>query len=273
MKISLHIKVLVGVSMYSTDFQVFEFSKIIPKYCYYILLRDIENQYNQELNQGLIFNSKVHRDRLIIWIDENFNIHKSELEKYIIGDCYDVRFLSLRTDKILQIFHRNNEIRILTDEIELAGNIFQDLCSYFKEDNIDSKLYFNNEIECLIKVIQNIKQLDGKRNFYNISMSEVISQIKDLYVRAEDLRIIDDTEGFINYFKRINIKNEEVLNEFNKRLEVYEDLKNNLKKLNEIIQYFSNLKYGIYKTNLINNCRDCLKKKNYEALVKYLQQD
>ena len=123
MKINLHIKVLVGLSLFSSDFQVFEFSKIIPKYCFYIILRDIENDYNDKLTQGVVFNINIRRDRFIIWIEENFNIHRNKLANYIAGDCYDVRFMYLRTDRVLQLFMKDNEIRILTDEIELAGNI------------------------------------------------------------------------------------------------------------------------------------------------------
>lgn len=271
MKINLHIKVLVGVSLFSTDFQVFEFSKIIPKYCFYIILRDLENEYNDDLQQGIIFNVNARRDRLLIWIEENFNIHKDELVKFIAGDYYDIRFMSLRTDKILQIFMRDNEIRILTDEIELAGNIFQDLCVFFKVDHLETTINFPDNVQALDATCKRIQKHDNMRNNYNINMTDIISRIKELFVRAEDSRLMDDIDGFINYFKRINIKNQEILDEFKNRTEIYEALITDLKKLNEIIQLFSNLKYGNFKNKLISNARQCIKDKNYSLLISTIQ--
>lgn len=92
MKINLHIKVLIGLSLYNSDFQVFEFSKVIPKYCFYILLRDIEKEYNDDLSSGVIFNINVRRNRLLDFLEENFNIAYETLEMFIAGENYDVRF-------------------------------------------------------------------------------------------------------------------------------------------------------------------------------------
>lgn len=271
MKINLHIKVLIGLSLYNSDFQVFEFSKVIPKYCFYILLRDIEKEYNDDLSSGVIFNINVRRNRLLDFLEENFNIAYETLEMFIAGENYDVRFLSLRTDKVLQVFMANNEIRILTDEIELAGNLFQDMCVYFKGENIDSVINYPEFVAELDVTIKRIQKLDSLRNKTNINMTEIISQIKELFVRAEDGRLVDDMTGFINYFKRINIKNQQILDEFNARSEIYTQLINDLKKLNTLIQYFANLKSGSYRNKVISMARQCLKDKNYSTLLKVVQ--
>ncbi len=112
MNINLHIKVLVGTSFYGKDFQVFEFNKIIPKYCFYILLRDdILTQYKIYLKQGVSFKINERLDRLLLWLESNFNIPFKELATFKNNDnTYDIRFLSLRTDKVLQIFMQNNTV-------------------------------------------------------------------------------------------------------------------------------------------------------------------
>lgn len=270
MKINLFIKVLVGMSLFNTDFQVFEFSKVIPKYCFYILLRDFENEYNDDLNHGVIFNLNIRRDRLLIWIQENFNIGIQTLELFIAGDNYNIRFRSLRTDKLLEIYMRDNEIRILTDEIELAGNIFQDMCQFFQVKDLDSIINYPDNVSMLDESIKKVQKLDSSRNKFSINMTDIISQIKDLFVRCEDNRLIEDFDGFSKYFNKINIKNQEILDEFNMRSKIYKDLMEELKTVNNIIQQFSNLKCGEFKNKLVLSCRQCIKDRDYDMLLKVI---
>ena len=112
MNINLHIKVLVGNSYYGKDFQVFEFNKIIPKYCFYILLRDdLLAQYKIQLKQGVSFRINERLERLLLWLESNFNIPLKELSNFKNNDnTYDIKFLSFRTDKVMQIFMQNNTV-------------------------------------------------------------------------------------------------------------------------------------------------------------------
>jgi len=111
MNINLHIKVLVGTTFYGKDYQVYEFNKIIPKYCFYILLRDeLLKQYNEAPEQGVEIQVNERLERLLIWLEQNFNISKKELEKFKKAEIYDIRFLSLRQDKVIQIFLQNNTV-------------------------------------------------------------------------------------------------------------------------------------------------------------------
>lgn len=271
MKINLHIKVLIGLSLYNTDFQVFEFSKVIPKYCFYVLLRDLQKDYVGDINYGIIFNINTRRDRLLTFLQNNFNISYETLEMFIVQDVYDVRFLSIRSNKVIQIYMKEDEIRILTEDIELAGNLFQDMCVYFQDENVDSVINYPKSQEELQYTIKRIEKLSAMRNSSSINMTEITSQIKELFVRAEDSRLVEDLPAFINYFKRINMKNQDILEEFNSRHEVYTELIQELKKMNTIIQYFANLKYGIYRNKVITTSRECLKNKNYALLLKIIK--
>lgn len=271
MMVNLHIKVLIGISLFAKDFQVFEFSKVIPKYCFYILLRDPED-YQDELTQGIIYNSTAKLERLILWLVDNFNIPRSELETFIKSDkAYCIRFLSLRTDKKLEIYMKETEIGILTDEIELAGNIFQDLCVFNNVQNQNTTVNYKEYINELSVLLKRVEKLDSARNQYNINMSEIIGQIKDLYVRAEDSRILEDLNTFRKYFVRINLKNVEILDEFEKRSSTYSSLISDMKKINNIIQLFANLKYGQFNNKVIAQSRQCLKEKKYSLLLKVVK--
>jgi Bardet-Biedl syndrome 2 protein len=252
MNINLHIKVLVGTSFYAKDFQVFEFNKIIPKYCFYILLRDDVNQYKKELKQGVTLEVNQRLERLLIWLEQNFNIPIRELSVFKNTEgVYDIRFLSLRTDKVLQIFMQNTTMKIYTDEIELAGNILQDVCGFFQITDIDTQISYLETVEVLNSLINRVEHLYTIRNRFNINMAEIITVIKDLFVRSEDNRLLDNLQAFKEYFIKINAKNLELLDEFEKRTNSKEELDTHLRQLNGLITNFANLK-GI---NPINSSR------------------
>lgn len=273
MNINLHIKVLVGKSYFLDDYQVFEFNKIIPKYCFYILLRD-DISYKNDVVQGIsfIFNERI--ERLILWLETFFNIPKKELETYRPNEItYNIRFMSLRTDKILQISVKNEKESILeisTEEMDLCGNIFQDMCTYFNITDLDTNINYKKIVNKYSENINRISELDQTRNQYNINMTEIIQLIKDLFVKAEDNRLLDNIKDFKDYFRKINVKNLELLDEYEKRTKAYEQLISDLKVVNEIIQIFSNLKAGKYKNEVVNQCRNCIRKKNYNLLLKIL---
>jgi hypothetical protein len=273
MNINLHIKVLVGKSYYLDDYQVFEFNKIIPKYCFYILMRN-DIAYKNDVVQGISFKFNERIERLILWLEAFFNIPKKELETYRPDEnTYNIRFMSLRTDKILQISVKNDKnytLEISTEEMELCGNIFQDMCSYFNIADLDTNINYKKVVSKYSENINRISELDQSRNQYNINMTEIIQLIKDLFVKAEDNRLLDNIKDFKDYFRKINVKNLELLDEYEKRTKAYEQLISDLKVVNGIIQTFSNLKAGKYKNEVVNQCRNCIRKKNYNLLLKIL---
>ena len=273
MNINLHIKVLVGKSYFLDDYQVFEFNKIIPKYCFYILLRD-DISYKNDVIQGINFRFNERIERLILWLETFFNIPKKELETYRPNEnTYNIRFMSLRTDKILQIsvkYEKESILEISTEEMELCGNIFQDMCTYFNITDLDTNINYKKIVNKYSENINRISELDQTRNQYNINMTEIIQLIKDLFVKAEDNRLLDNIKDFKDYFRKINVKNLELLDEYEKRTKAYEQLISDLKVVNEIIQIFSNLKAGKFKNEVVNQCRNCIRKKNYNLLLKIL---
>ena len=271
LNINLHIKVLVGTNYYLNDFQVFEFNKIIPKYCFYIILRD-EKEYESKVDQGISFEYNDRIERLILFLSSSFNLAKNDVESFKKDDkTFRIRFRSLRTEKILEISVENgNILKILTDEMELCGNLLQDLALFLKQDNIDTNFKYNKLAESYSPIFDRIEILDKERNHFNINMSEIIGIIKDLFVKAEDNRLIDNIRSFKEYFRKIDVKNIELLDEFEKRSEKYNQLLLDLKSVNQLIQMASNLKVGNFKKVITNGCRDCIKKKDYKLFMKII---
>jgi hypothetical protein len=98
--------------IFSKDFQVFEYNKVIPKYCFYILVRGDNVQIKELPKQGITMTINERYERLLLFLEKSFNIPVKELALFKTNDCYDLKFLSLRTDKVLQIFLQNNTVFI-----------------------------------------------------------------------------------------------------------------------------------------------------------------
>ena len=269
--INLHIKVLVGTNSFLDDYQVLEYNKIIPKYCFYILLRE-DNEYTSKLGQGISLDYNDRIDRLIIFLESSFNIPKSDLDTFKKDEkTFRIRFRSLRTDKILEINIKNGKkLYILTDEIELCGNLVQDLATYLSQKDLNTTISYSKYAKSFEKIFERIEILDNERNHFNINMTDIITSIKDLYVKAEDNRLIDNIRGFKDYFRKIDVQNSQLLDEFEKRSDKYQQLLTDLKSVNEMIQLGSNLKCGTFKKNMVTECRKCIKEKNYNLLMKII---
>ena len=269
--INLHIKVLLGTNSLVDDYVVLEYNKIIPKYCFYILLRE-EEEYKSKLHQGISITFDDRIERLILFLEEKFNIPAKEIETFKKDDVtFKIRFRSLRTDIILEInVKKGNKLSILTDEIELCGNLLQDLAVFLGKEDLDTNINFSNYAKSFEPLFNRIEQLDNERNHLNINMSDIITNIKDLYVKAEDNRLIDNIKGFEDYFRKIDVQNAQLLDEFEKRSEKYQQLLNDLKSVNEMIQLGSNLKCGKFKKEMVSECRKCIRNKDYALLMKII---
>ena len=269
--INLHIKVLLGTNSLVDDYIVLEYNKIIPKYCFYILLRE-EDEYKSKLKQGISFTFDDRIERLILFLEEKFNIPAKEISAFKKDDAnFKIRFRSLRTDIILEInVLKGNKLSILTDEIELCGNLVQDLAQFLNKEDLNTNIDYKKYAQSYEEIFKRIEVLDNERNHININMSDIITNIKDLYVKAEDNRLIDNIKGFKDYFRKIDVQNNQLLDEFEKRSEKYQQLLSDLKSVNEMIQLGSNLKCGKYKKEMVSECRKCIKNKDYALLMKII---
>ena len=269
--INLHIKVLLGTNSLVDDYVVLEYNKIIPKYCFYILLRE-EEEYKSKLSQGVSINFDDRVERLILFLEEKFNIPAKEFESFKEDDLnFRVRFRSLRTDIILEInVRKGNKLSILTDEIELCGNLLQDLAIFLNKEDLNTTIDYSEYAKSYEPLFKRIEDLDNERNHLNINMTDIITNIKDLYVKAEDNRLIDNIKGFEDYFRKIDVQNAQLLDEFEKRSEKYQQLLNDLKSVNEMIQLVSNLKCGKSKKAMVSECRKCIRNKDYILLLKII---
>ena len=68
----------------------------------------------------------------------------------------------------------------------------QDLCADFTITDLNSHIEYPFLINDLSVVTKSIERLDNLRNHFTLNMAEIITYIKDLFVRTEDNRFLLD---------------------------------------------------------------------------------
>ena len=100
--------------------------------------------------------------------------------------------MNLKMIEIFAILVFILKLKILSDEIELVGNLFQDLCADFTLVDIKSSVEYPFLNQELAIVTKSIERLDNLRNHFTLNMAEIITYIKELFIKIEDNRFLQD---------------------------------------------------------------------------------
>lgn len=87
---------------------------------------------------------------------------------------------------------RLTKLSINSDEIELVGNILQDICIFFQVTEGITTVEYPLVIDDLMTLTKRVEMLYSSKNQHSINMSEIIGYIKEFFARAEDSRILMD---------------------------------------------------------------------------------
>ena len=126
-----------------------------------------------------------------MWLNSNFLL----VEEFEITDKLNVSFISLRDGRALMIEMngQTNEVKIRTDNMELAGDIIQSLIAeYLNIEDLPSNAEFPQEIEQLKKLIARVEELQNVRQTLAAEIADNSTTIRALVVRAEDARLIGE---------------------------------------------------------------------------------
>ncbi|CAF2512234.1 unnamed protein product [Rotaria sp. Silwood2] len=184
--IDLHLQVFVGMKT-STLFHLFELSRQLPVFSMYML---VENSLDTEPKGFVTFSINERMSRILVWINHHF-LFAEEFSPNM-ASLY-VTFLCVRTDLKLVIKMQNTgQVRIQTDDMELAGNIIQSLGKFLKIENLQTVVDFPQEFEILEQVFYQIEAYQNARQKISSDMAEHASVIRNFLIRAEDARLIGD---------------------------------------------------------------------------------
>lgn len=110
-------------------------------------------------------------------------------------EVLDISFINLYDSKplILNIHSQTDgKILIRTDNMEVAGDLVQDLCSFMNIQDMESHAEFPQEMEELKGLIKKVNDYNDARLHLVADMAESIRNAKTFVVKAEDSRILGD---------------------------------------------------------------------------------
>eukprot|EP00736_Rhodelphis_marinus_P001569 Rmarinus@m.8620 len=263
----LHIKALVGTAS-SAMYHTFETDVNFPKFAMYVCSEantpDPESRVRFEVNDRL--------NRLVMWMNGAFNFHYQTRgnEKSIV-----IKFKFLRDSQApLHIRIRVKgvcEVEILTADMEVAGEIVQDLCAFLDISELQSEADFPAEMESFRDVLLKVDEYNAVRLKLTADMADATNLVKQLVIKAEDARLLGDMKLMKKVYNQLFEMNGELIGEHIKRTQNHQALLSSLKDVNQMIQKAARLRVGSAKSRVVSSCRNAIKANNIQSLFKIIK--
>ena len=250
----IEIKALVGASISAQQFQVFERKVKLPKYCNFQLK-------SCPVPSGSVTFEFRFPQRLTEWIKDRFLVNEQELSK-----INDGKYMFFGENECLHVMLNGGSLGILTDTIDLAGEIVQDLAAFFAISEMNSQARFPNDLQKIKELLEKIDDFNSVRTQLTVNMAENCQNVKALIVKAEDARIQRNMVYFKQNLSSLHQFNGELLGEYQIRANNHTELLNCLKTLNQYIQRAGNLRCGTGKNKTISLLREGVKSRNIESI-------
>lgn len=268
---SLNIKAFTGQSANSTQYHVFELRHAMPKFSMYLLA---DGPAPSEPKGFVEFNLPTRPIALWSWLRSSFIGVSEEMPQPPSPEvALEVRFVSLRSKESLIIsmtMVNGGTLRIRVDDMEVAGEIVQDLCNNIRVTELESVAHFRREMEKFKAVLGQVDEYNAVRLKLTAEMADGANLVKALIVQAEDYRMLSDMASLKKVFAGLHKTNGELIGEYNKRATNHQQLLSQLKEVNLMIQKASNLRVGSAKTRVVAACRAAIKKNNIHELFQII---
>merc|ERR550537_1948783 len=166
---------------------------------------------------------------------------------------------------------QGGKVTIRTDDLEVAGEIIQDFCSFLKVNELESMAHFPDEMEKFKAVLMRVDEYNSVRLKLTAEMADSSNGVKALIVKADDYRILADMHNMKKVFSTLQQTNSDLIAEYNKRANNHQQLLSQLKEVNMMIQKAAKLRVGTPKTRVVSSCRQAIKKNNIHELFQIIR--
>lgn len=265
--VDLHIKALVGVKS-STQYHVFEVSRQLPRFSMFAYMK--EPSKIVEPRSSVTFTLKERIQRVALWMNQNFLV--SEEITCGQGNLY-AAFVSLRGDRrpLVIKMETNGLVTLLTDDMDTAGDVIQALISFLNLEDLNVMADFPADMEHLRDVLVKVDDYHSVRQKLTADMADHSNLIRSMVVRAEDARLMNDTQGMKKHYMELFDLNRDLISGYKIRCTNHSELLANLKLVNQYIQRAGRLRGGKFKNLVITECRNAIKSNNANSLFKIIK--
>lgn len=268
----MHVKAMAGLSTNSMQYHVFELNYVMPKFAMYHYVDQLTKK--PEGNCTFLLAERPHR--IVSWIQSSF-IGVDDLVPQSRGVpkvLLDVNFKSLRSGEALNITLTSEEggkLTIRTDNLDVAGEMIQDLCAHLQIEELESTASFPDEMEKFKSVLMRVDEYNAVRLKLTAEMADSSNLVKALIVKAEDYRMLSDMSNLKKVFSNLQLTNQDLIAEYTKRANNHQQLLAQLKEVNMMVQKASKLRIGTAKTRVVASCRQAIKRNNIHELFQIMK--
>merc|ERR1719326_1557220 len=166
---------------------------------------------------------------------------------------------------------QGGKVTIRTDDLEVAGELVQDFCTFLQVSELESTAHFPDEMEKFKAVLMRVDEYNSVRLKLTAEMADSSNGVKQLIVKAEDYRMLSDMGNLKKVFSSLQQTNSDLIAEYNKRANNHQQLLGQLKEVNMMIQKAAKLRVGTPKTRVVSSCRQAIKKNNIHELFQIMK--
>jgi len=263
----LQVRAIVGNRAVPT-FHVFELNHTLSKFSMFV---PIDPSSTAAPAAGVTCVLPGAHKRVRQWISSTFNLGGALDEG---GDTIQQAFVSLRDGKPLWLRmtpEASGTMHVLTEDIELAGEVLQDLCTTLQVVELESLAEFPQEMADFRSVLLRVDEYNATRLKLTAEMADASNMAKTLVIKAEDARILGDIKAMRAAYAQLYSLNGELMAEYAKRANNHEQLLAVLKDVNHMIQKAARLRVGTAKARIVSACRAAIKANNIQSLFKIIK--
>eukprot|EP00747_Dinoflagellata_sp_TGD_P112031 gnl/TRDRNA2_/TRDRNA2_171360_c0_seq1.p1 gnl/TRDRNA2_/TRDRNA2_171360_c0~~gnl/TRDRNA2_/TRDRNA2_171360_c0_seq1.p1 ORF type:complete len:725 (-),score=150.21 gnl/TRDRNA2_/TRDRNA2_171360_c0_seq1:93-2267(-) len=271
----MHIKAMAGLSSSSMQYHVFEMNYVMPKFSMYHHTEP--HNLSKKPEGNCTFFLAERPTRIWAWLQRSFIAIDEQMPQPRSDDrtvTLDVNFISLRTGEPLCITmtsEQGGKITFRTDDIEVAGELVQDLCTYLQVTELETNANFPDEMNKFRSVLMKVDEYNAVRLKLTAEMADSSNLVKALIVKAEDYRMLSEMSSLKKVFSNLQQTNSDLIAEYMKRANNHQQLLSQLKEVNMMIQKAAKLRVGTSKTRVVAACRQAIKKNNIHELFQIIK--
>ncbi|XP_011501938.1 PREDICTED: Bardet-Biedl syndrome 2 protein homolog [Ceratosolen solmsi marchali] len=267
--VDIHVKTCVGASG-SDLMMVLELTHQLPQLCMYESIPRPQQLPDGLEDRGVVMQVPERAQRVALWLNQSL-ILSAEIEVAEVGPKaghLEVWLRGLRDQRIHCIeLDATSKLKIRTEDPVFAGDVVQALAIYLGLRELSSEANFPEEERRMLDALQRFKgykEVDARLQAETAGSS---SHVKNLIVRLEDARILEDIEGMRMRLNQLKIINGDLIRDHEIRSKSYGEFVGALKELNVGIQNASRFRVGKAATSTVQRCREAIKEENEDELI------
>ena len=130
----------------------------------------------------------------------------------------------MRDGKPLVIQLKESNLTIKTEDMAVAGDMIQDLCSYLNISNAEAVADFPQEMEEFRRVLLKVDEFNATRLKLAAETADSSNAIKTMLIKAEDARLLNNMTNMEKMYGELRAMNRDLISEHTKRATNHQDL-------------------------------------------------